>query len=336
MANDFLPFASAGGANVMTQAAYSALAARTAGFSAGTAQSAQLNKVWRQSSLIAAAVAQAINDITGQDVLDDGTTAGIVATFKAAIAAGSNIVTGNSLNLKAAVPAASATATFTADVLVVSTSLSGNSYRLSGFNKTINLAITGVGGMDTGLATLSGFVAVYAIYNPTTGVSALLATNATLAVQPEIYGGANMPAGYTASALVSVWGINNVSRFFNIGFQFGRRIETGFIGLLDINTDSATLIPVSIAIYVPLNAKTLSGQLVCGNNNAGGTSVAMDIAGSSTGIGGKYFNAFVLSTGTAQTPFYDMPILTAQTMYTIRTIGAGPARYQVLGSNYTF
>lgn len=82
--NNFLPFGGAAGANVLTQADYAALAARTAGFSSGTANSAQLNKVWRQSSIISAAVAQMISDNTGLDVLDDGTTATIVANLKAA------------------------------------------------------------------------------------------------------------------------------------------------------------------------------------------------------------------------------------------------------------
>lgn len=85
--NDFLPFAGGAGANVLTQAAYVAQAAlRSNGFSAGTAQSAQLNKVWRQSSIMAAALAQMISDNTGADVLDDGTTAAILGNLKNAVA----------------------------------------------------------------------------------------------------------------------------------------------------------------------------------------------------------------------------------------------------------
>ena len=82
MANDFLVFGGAGGANVITQAAYAALGARTSGFSSGTANSAQCNKTWRQSSIMAAVLAQFISDRTGQDVLDDGTTATILANLK--------------------------------------------------------------------------------------------------------------------------------------------------------------------------------------------------------------------------------------------------------------
>ncbi|SPD47491.1 hypothetical protein [Cupriavidus neocaledonicus] len=80
--NDFLVFGGGAGANVITQVTYSGLAARTAGFSSGVAQSAQLNKVWRQSSIMAAVLAQFISDQTGQDVLDDGTTAAILANLK--------------------------------------------------------------------------------------------------------------------------------------------------------------------------------------------------------------------------------------------------------------
>lgn len=84
--NDFLPFAGGTGANVLTQAAYLALSTlRANGFAAGTAQSAQLNKVWRQSSIMAAVMAQMISDNTGADVLDDGTTATILANLKAAV-----------------------------------------------------------------------------------------------------------------------------------------------------------------------------------------------------------------------------------------------------------
>lgn len=85
--NDFLVFGGGAGANVITQVTYSGLAARTAGFASGVAQSAQLNKVWRQSSIMAAVLAQFISDRTGADVLDDGTIATILANLEASAAA---------------------------------------------------------------------------------------------------------------------------------------------------------------------------------------------------------------------------------------------------------
>lgn len=83
--NDFLPFATAGGANVLSQSAYAALAAVATGYQAGVAQSAQLNKTWRQSSIIASMVAQFIVDQTGANAVDDGTIATLEANFIAAL-----------------------------------------------------------------------------------------------------------------------------------------------------------------------------------------------------------------------------------------------------------
>ena len=87
--NDFLPFAVGAGANVLTQSAYAALAAISTGYQAGTAQSAALNKTWRQSSIIAAVIAQFIVAETGQPAIDDGTTATLLANLTSAIQAAS-------------------------------------------------------------------------------------------------------------------------------------------------------------------------------------------------------------------------------------------------------
>ena len=79
--NDFLPFATDPAANVITQGAFDALPARVSGFVAGTAQSAQLNKAWRQSSVMAAVLGQFINDFGGLDALDDGNIGNLVRDF---------------------------------------------------------------------------------------------------------------------------------------------------------------------------------------------------------------------------------------------------------------
>ena len=83
--NDFLVWAGAGGANVLTQAAYAALGNLTTGVVSGTASSAQANKAWRQASIIAAMIAQFITDKSGQTAIDDGTTATLETNFTAAI-----------------------------------------------------------------------------------------------------------------------------------------------------------------------------------------------------------------------------------------------------------
>nr|WKF61918.1 hypothetical protein HUO10_006450 [Paraburkholderia busanensis] len=87
--NDFLPFATGSGANVLPQSAYAALPAVSSGYQSGVAQSAALNKTWRQSSIMAAVVAQFINAQTGQPAIDDGTTATLLANLTSAVNAAS-------------------------------------------------------------------------------------------------------------------------------------------------------------------------------------------------------------------------------------------------------
>jgi hypothetical protein len=81
---DILPFATGVGANVETQTAYAADSTTSLGFSAGTAASVKLNKVWRQSSFMAAGLANFIVN-RGISVPDDGNLANLVAEFEASL-----------------------------------------------------------------------------------------------------------------------------------------------------------------------------------------------------------------------------------------------------------
>lgn len=85
--NDFLPFGTAAGANVLTQADYLALAARASGFQSGVARSAQLNKVWRQSAFFAAVLGQLVADYALQDAPDDDNVAAMEAKLLTVISA---------------------------------------------------------------------------------------------------------------------------------------------------------------------------------------------------------------------------------------------------------
>ncbi|OZU11593.1 phage tail protein [Salmonella enterica subsp. enterica serovar Altendorf] len=82
--NDFKAFAAGKNANVMSQEEWEALPALLSGFTSGKAASAQVNKVIRQASFIAAAIAQYTADKSGQDVLDDGDLSGFIAKMSAA------------------------------------------------------------------------------------------------------------------------------------------------------------------------------------------------------------------------------------------------------------
>ena len=97
--NDFLVFAGAGGANVISQAQYAALAAESTGFSSGLAASAQANKVWRQASIMASMIGQFIADNANVNVVDDGTTASLEANFILALQAVNQIKLSSNLTL---------------------------------------------------------------------------------------------------------------------------------------------------------------------------------------------------------------------------------------------
>ncbi|EKB5150819.1 hypothetical protein ONI63_002059 [Escherichia coli] len=82
--NDFKAFATDRNANVISQEEWEALPALLSGFTAGKASSAQVNKVIRQASFIAAALAQFVSDKTQRDVLDNGDLPGFVGLGEAA------------------------------------------------------------------------------------------------------------------------------------------------------------------------------------------------------------------------------------------------------------
>ncbi|MBF7978653.1 MULTISPECIES: hypothetical protein [Rahnella] len=197
------------------------------------------------------------NVVTGAGMaLSPANDAQVLAALKSFISQGTAGLVGDMRNGKMSIPTASATATFTADEIIIETALGGFQYRLSSFSKTINLATTGAGGMDTGTVT-SGYIAIYAIYNPTTGASALLAT-LTGTSAGSIYSGSNMPSGYTASALVSTWLVS--SSQLTAGYQIDRDIYT--TSLSAISTSAATTTPAVITFAsaaFPVNAKTISG-----------------------------------------------------------------------------
>lgn len=82
--NDFIGFASAGSANVMSQADYAAAAEQTDGVQPGPASSALANKIWRQGANMAAALGEMIAS-QGGDALDNGDIAALKTALESAI-----------------------------------------------------------------------------------------------------------------------------------------------------------------------------------------------------------------------------------------------------------
>lgn len=411
MANEILPFGLGAESNVMTQAEYEALAARSGGFSSGVAKSEQLNKVWRQSAFVASVLAQFIANRSEQDVLDDGDTANLLTSLELAIktyanaslpAASTSIagiaqlsnsttstsetlaatpkavkavndaalkiannlseiatagpaavattlanlglsdvahlpqltgVVGTSRNAKMSVTTASATATFTADELIVQTALGGRQYKLISVNKTINLATTGAGGMDTGVAPTSGYVALYAIYNPTIQASALLAVNASSVIATEVYSGASMPAGYTASALVSVWGIDTSQ--FKIGYQRNRNIVRAPENIYTTTTGVGITTPTFLNIAtLPFNAVGVE-LMVRAVQTSPGIGVALDVMSSSSSIGRWGATASVTSYQSDSKANGLLHIIESRTIY-IQAGSAANGGYYIYAHGYNF
>lgn len=84
--NEFLPFATATGSNVMAQPAWLALASRQTGFTQGTLLSARLNKALRQSAAMTSAMGAFTASRGPRSALDDGDIGELADSFAAAVA----------------------------------------------------------------------------------------------------------------------------------------------------------------------------------------------------------------------------------------------------------
>jgi hypothetical protein len=176
-------------------------------------------------------------------------------------------IAGPTLRLTANLSAAGTTVAFTADYISVATSLGGGSATLAAFSKSLNVSGTSAGGMDTGSAPTSGFVSIYAIYNPATGSSALLGTTAS---QTTIYGGSHMPSGYTMSALVAVWPTNS-SADLVVGFQQDRMFYWGAAQTVLTGGNSyPSHSSISLSSFVPVVARSAYMELEASSSPAGG------------------------------------------------------------------
>jgi len=253
------------------------------------------------------------------------------ATGIAAIS-GTPPVVGSTRNALMQVSTASASATFTADEVVVAAALGGTTYRLAIYSQVINLATTGAGGMDTGAAPASGFVSLYAIAKAD-GTKNILAC-AVATSTDSVYSGANMPVNYVTSALIGIWPTNGSSQFIpgRIADPLGRKFQYQtypaiFTGRAQISTYTSQ----SVSAAVPAAAKYFS-TLFTGTYVGG---ILFGASADATGTGAKTVAAYgqtgpvVMPGGAASDNcgaiLTDCPLITPQTAYMIA--------YQVGGSS---
>jgi hypothetical protein len=85
---DYLPVATAVGNNADSQVNFAGSGYQTLGFQTGIALPQQANKIWRQTSMMTAALANFIANTLSINVLDDGNLAALITNLTNAITAG--------------------------------------------------------------------------------------------------------------------------------------------------------------------------------------------------------------------------------------------------------
>ncbi len=238
-------------------------------------------------------------------------------------------IVGDSRNLSATLTTAGTSLTYTADNLIVKSALNGLTYCISSLNATIVSTATGAGGISSSSTMpASGFLAIYAIYNPTTATAALLGVNATSAKAPEICA-ATMPTGYTASALIGVWPTTSASSF-NVADQAGRVVTSGRSAVINTSASASSLTAVSLASVVPANAK-----FAFGDSSVSATSTAANVtqalAATSSSIGCVYQTALYY----AQDGWH-MRLMTPQVLYYIATSTGTISSFVIYVCGYEF
>lgn len=227
-------------------------------------------------------------------------------------------VVGLSRNAKMFITAASSTATFTADEVIVQTALGGLRACAASVNATIDLTKTGAGGMDAGTPVASGQLAIYLIMTAA-GAKSLLAVNASTAAQPEIYGGSNMPSGYIYSALVAVVPTNSSSQFAmaivrgrSVTIPTSQQIQTS-------NVTSWT----ALVMGCPKNATRVKLALRAYESTSGSAAILNVAADSGGNFGATSAMSAVGSTTAQDQNDVDLDLITPQTLYyTTATTGA--------------
>lgn len=229
-------------------------------------------------------------------------------------------IPGEVSNLKAfqATAAGSATITPTADAVNVCVTLGGQCYTITGYSQAFNGAGTGAGGMDTGAIPTSGFVALYAIFNPAGPTVSILGKTCAVSC-PTIYNGANMPGGFTASALLTVLPTTATPNIAQ-SFAIGRKVATNGGLPLNSTTASSACTSVSLSTSVPPNAVKVSGQLQMSFASIGAlTTLSLFIGAENTCSTGFQQLSVPLpveaSSSIVQVPFTDLPIVTPQTIF---------------------
>ncbi|WP_145489526.1 prophage tail fiber N-terminal domain-containing protein [Yersinia aleksiciae] len=236
-------------------------------------------------------------------------------------------VVGTARNVSMNVNAASATASLVADEIIVQTAIGGLQYKIPNFNRSINLSIVGAGGMNAGSAPVTGFVAIYAILNTSSGQTALLAVNTTGAVAPEVCG-VPMPTGYTASALVSIW--HTASGLLVEGQQLDRTV---LVSPTVVSSGSGNVTSQSFILDAVSPKNTKQALIESIINAAGSGNTTIRVASSDRNIGRL---ASQTATVLASLSAWVLVTKASNTLFLTTASGATNPGYNVYCNGYSF
>lgn len=204
------------------------------------------------------------------DAGTDGTTG--VTPLRLAATLRSRIATaGSFVNLKLNCTGGASTVFITADQLVVGDS-AGNARILRNISPSINIASSGVNGLDTGTSAASAWYYAFVIFNPTTSTVAAVAS--LIPTAPSL------PAGYTYFVRVGAFRTDASASKFPLAFtQAGSRVQykvgagTNVTALpimasgLNGSPTTPTWVALAVAAFIP---PTASGIEFVASTDAGG------------------------------------------------------------------
>lgn len=252
----------------------------------------------------------------------------------------SNALVGSVRNLASTLANPSTVTSFTVDEIIVKTALGGGSYIGTNLTLNFNGATVGANGMDTGtLPGASGFVAIYAIFNPATQTWATLGTNVGVAIPPNIYSNGHAPTGYTASALISILPTNSSNQL--LGYvQTDRNVKrTAFpvSQVMSTATSQPAYSPLNLSGAIPYGAKTVAGTIQLSNNVANLQTTAY-LSSTSNGVSTSASSAYLPATNVLSiVPISDMAIQQSLTLYyALWASGASTSTMTLLIGGYTF
>ena len=245
--SEYKPWAYDSGANVEDPTTFNADPDRADGFVAGVARSDAANTIWRQTSVAVAALAQKIVDVTGTDMLDDGSVANFEAGLTSMLALLGGLGSGGMYGLITSNSVSNPTTKITITTGQCRDSTNSNNIILAApITKDLTAAWavgTGNGGRDTGALSNGQTWHVFMILNPTSGVVDALFSQSPTAP--------TLPVGYTKFRRIGAVILEAASTAIRLYLQTGDRFMLKLRSTDYASTANTGAVPYLRVITVP-------------------------------------------------------------------------------------